>query len=160
MLAVFIGWTVASAMFSEKGTNAAGIAVLVLIFIFELFYCIAFSPLPVAYSVDILPYSVRAKGMGTYVLSTKAAVFVTQYVNPNGLKEIGWKFYFVYVVILAIECFIAYGWFVETKGKALEEIAVIFDGAQADVKAIVTAKADFHGGAMESRVEHVVPEKV
>ncbi|KAE9368401.1 general substrate transporter [Stipitochalara longipes BDJ] len=159
MLAVFIGWTVASAMFSENGTNSAGIAVLVLIFIFELFYCIAFSPLPVAYSVEILPYSVRAKGMGTYVFSTKAAVFVNQYVNPIGLKQIGWKFYLVYVVILVIECFIAYGWFVETKGKALEEIAVIFDGEQADVKTIVNAKADFQEGAMESRVEHVVEEK-
>jgi hypothetical protein len=35
---------------------------------------------------------------------------------------------------LVIESFIAYGWFIETKGKALEEIAVIFDGEKADVR--------------------------
>lgn len=75
----------ASALFAERGNNSAAIAVLVLIFVFEFFYCLAFSPLPVAYSVEILPYSVRAKGMATYVFSTKAAVFVNQYVNVSPL---------------------------------------------------------------------------
>ncbi|KAH6887708.1 general substrate transporter [Thelonectria olida] len=127
MLLVFIGWTVASAYFTETGARSAGVAVIALIFVYEIFYCIAFSPLPVAYSVEVLPYSIRAKGMATYVFSTKAAVFVNQYVNPIGLEAIGWKFYLVYVAVLAAESFIAYGWFVETKGKTLEEIAVIFD---------------------------------
>ncbi|KAK9418242.1 putative Hexose transporter protein [Seiridium unicorne] len=134
MLAVFTGWTIASARFAETSASAAGIAVMALIFIYEIFYCIAFSPLPVAYSVEVLPYSIRAKGMATYVFSTKCAVFVNQYVNPIGLQNIGWRFYIVYVAILAVESFIAYGWFLETKGKALEEIAVIFDGEKADVR--------------------------
>jgi MFS family permease len=134
MLAVFTAWTVASARFSDTGASAAGVAVMVLIFAYEIFYCIAFSPLPVAYSVEVLPYSIRAKGMATYVFSTKAAVFVNQYVNPIGLDSISWRFYIVYVAILVAESFIAYGWFLETKGKALEEIAVIFDGESADVR--------------------------
>lgn len=51
--------------------------------------------------------------------------------NPIGLDTIGWKYYLVYVAILAVESLIAYGWFIETKGKALEEIAVLFDGEEA-----------------------------
>ncbi|KAJ0370611.1 hypothetical protein COL26b_009902 [Colletotrichum chrysophilum] len=142
MLTVFIGWTIASARFAETNASSAGIAVLALIFVYQIFYCIAFSPLPVAYSVEILPFSIRAKGMATYVFSTKAAVFVNQYVNPIGLQNIGWRFYIVYVVILAVESFIAYGWFLETKGKALEEIAVIFDGEQANVRLDEGGKGD------------------
>ncbi|TDZ32841.1 Lactose permease [Colletotrichum spinosum] len=134
MLTIFIGWTIASARFTETNASAAGIAVIALIFVYQIFYCIAFSPLPVAYSVEILPFSIRAKGMATYVFSTKAAVFVNQYVNPIGIQNIGWKFYIVYVAILAVESFVAYGWFLETKGKALEEIAVIFDGEEANVR--------------------------
>ncbi|KAH6952442.1 general substrate transporter [Ilyonectria sp. MPI-CAGE-AT-0026] len=134
MLTVFIAWTVASARFQETGASAAGIAVMVLIFVYCAFYNIAFAPLAVAYSVEILPFSIRAKGMATYVFSTKAAVFVNQFVNPIGLENIGWKYYIVYVAILAVECCIAYGWFVETKGKALEEIAVLFDGKDASVR--------------------------
>ncbi|KAL3444224.1 hypothetical protein BJX65DRAFT_311003 [Aspergillus insuetus] len=78
--------------------------------------------------------------MAVYVCSTKAAVFVNQYVNPIGLENIGWKYYIVYVLIIALESFVAYGWFLETKGKGLEEIAVLFDGEDADhlVKELTT----------------------
>lgn len=48
----------------------------------------------------------------------------------------------MYVVILAIESFIAYGWFIETKGKALEEIAVLFDKDQAEVFEVEMAKTE------------------
>ncbi|ORY67792.1 lactose permease [Pseudomassariella vexata] len=146
MLFVFTGWTVASALYSQTDAPAAAIAVMALIFIYEIFYCIAFSPLPVAYSVEVLPYSIRAKGMAAYVFATKCAIFVNQYVNPIGLQNIGWKYYIVYVAILAAESFVAYGWFLETKGKALEEIAVIFDGEQADVR---VAGAKEEGGFIE-----------
>lgn len=115
MLAVFTGWTIASSIFAQTAASSAGIAVMALIFVYEIFYCMAFSPLPVAYSVEILPYSIRAKGMAAYVFSTKCAVFINQYVNPIGLQNIGWRFYIVYVAILAVESFIAYGWFLETK---------------------------------------------
>lgn len=130
MLIAFTAWTIASARFDVTGAQGAGVAVMALIFVYQIFYCIAFSPLPVAYSVEILPYSIRAKGMATYVFSTKAAVFVNQFVNPIGLENIGWRFYLVYVAVLAVESFIAYGFFLETKGKTLEEIAIIFDGEE------------------------------
>ncbi|KAK9360727.1 general substrate transporter [Lipomyces starkeyi] len=123
MLLVFAGWTAASAQFSNDKKDQTGIAVLALIFVYELFYCIALSPLPVAYSVEILPYGIRAKGMAVYVLSTKGAVFLNQFVNPIGLANIGWKYYLVYCMWLSVEVAIAYCFFVETKGYALEEIA-------------------------------------
>ncbi|KAH8660476.1 general substrate transporter [Xylariales sp. PMI_506] len=149
MLAVFTGWTVASALFAQTAASSAATAVMALIFIYEIFYCIAFSPLPVAYSVEVLPFSIRAKGMAIYVFSTKCAVFVNQYVNPIGLSNIGWKFYIVYVAVLAVESFIAYGWFLETKGKALEEIAMIFDGASADVRAATGGMKEDFAAAVE-----------
>lgn len=66
-------------------------------------------------------------------------------VNPIGLQNIGWKYYLVYVAILSVESFIAYGWFIETKGKALEEIALLFDKDQVEVlqvELVETDKAD------------------
>jgi hypothetical protein len=83
MLTIFTAWTIASAQFAQTGAQAAGTAVLALIFVYQAFYCIAFSPLPVAYSVEVLPFSIRAKGMATYVFATKCAVFVNQYVNVS-----------------------------------------------------------------------------
>tara|TARA_R110002060_G_scaffold43187_2_gene54643 strand:- start:2123 stop:2776 length:654 start_codon:yes stop_codon:yes gene_type:complete len=160
MLIIFTTWTICSALFAQTGANSAAIAVLVFIFIFQFFYCIAFSPLPVAYSVEILTYSVRAKGMATYVFSTKVAVFVNQYVNPIGLQNAGWKYYMVYVVILLVESIIAYLFFLETKGKALEEISVLFDGEEADVKAKASEKLAIMDDTIEERHEYVVPKKI
>ena len=64
-------------------------------------------------------------------------------VNPIGLENITWKFYFVYIAILVAEVIIIYFFFVETKGPTLEEIARLFDGDQANVsgKEIINSKA-------------------
>ncbi|QGI83742.1 hypothetical protein CEK25_010471 [Fusarium fujikuroi] len=153
MLLVFTGWTIASERFAATEAKSAGVAVMALIFVYEIFYCMAFSPLPVAYSVEVFPYSIRAKGMGVYVLATKCAVFVNQYVNPVGLDSIGWRYYLVYVAVLLVESFIAYGWFLETKGKALEEIAVIFDGEAADVTVDEPTKSKVFSAEMPTTLE-------
>ena len=115
MLLVFTGWTIASARFAETEAKSAGVAVMALIFIYEIFYCMASSPLPIANSVEVLPYSIRAKGMRVCVLATRCTVFINQYVNPVGLENIRWRYYIIYAAVLVIESFIAYGWSLETK---------------------------------------------
>lgn len=54
-------------------------------------------------------------------------------VNPVGLQKLEWKFYFVYIAILVLECLSIWLLFVETKGPTLEEIATLFDGGEAIV---------------------------
>ncbi|KAK2055085.1 hypothetical protein LY76DRAFT_491623, partial [Colletotrichum caudatum] len=48
--------------------------------------------------------------------------------NPLGLERLQWRFYFVYIAVLVIECLVIYFFFVRTKGPALEEISMLFDG--------------------------------
>lgn len=73
-----------------------------------------------------------------------------RYINPIGLQSLKWKFYFLYIVILVIECLCIYFLFPETKGPSLEEIAVIFDGDMA----IVADSRDFEkAGVAEERIE-------
>lgn len=55
---------------------------------------------------------------------------MNQYVNPIGLESIQWKFYFVYIVILVIECLCIWFIFVETKGLTLEEVGKLLDGPE------------------------------
>jgi hypothetical protein len=55
------------------------------------------------------------------------------YVNPLGIKAFAWKFYFFYVVWIAIQFAIVYIFFPETKGPSLEQIALLFDGRNAHV---------------------------
>jgi hypothetical protein len=76
-------------------------------------------------------------------------------VNPIGLQHLAWKFYFVYIVILIIECLCIWFLFVETRGPTLEEIARLFDGASANVsgKQVLVKKSDLAGSAQIQHTE-------
>lgn len=63
MLIAFIIWTACSAQYAIHGSKAAGRAVVAMIFIYNTTYNFAWSGLLVAYSVEILPYYIRAKGL-------------------------------------------------------------------------------------------------
>ncbi len=77
--------------------------------------------------------------------------------NPIGLQHLAWKFYFVYIVILIIECLCIWFLFVETKGPTLEEIARLFDGASANVsgKQVLDKKLELTGSAHVQHAEEL-----
>ncbi|TFY80744.1 hypothetical protein EWM64_g3268 [Hericium alpestre] len=131
MLLFFIFWTICSALFAENGDTQAAHAVIAFIFLFYAAYDLAFTPLIVSYTVEILPYSVRAKGFNIFNFTISAALIFNQYVNPIALDAINWKYYIVYIVWLCFE--LVYVWYtiIETKGLSLEETAALFDGDEA-----------------------------
>ncbi|KAJ5083311.1 hexose carrier protein, partial [Penicillium angulare] len=99
-----------------------------MMFLFQGFYSIAWTPLLYLYPPEIMNYSIRANGVAfsSFVLNAFALVFT--FIMPIGLGNIGWKMYMINaswdLIILGL---IAYFW-VETKGKTLEEIDAIFEG--------------------------------
>ena len=89
------------------------------------------TPLIVSYPAEIWPYELRARGIALTQLATYVAIFFNTFVNPIALDAIGWKYYVVFAVILASITVVVYFFYPETKGHTLEEMAVIFDGADA-----------------------------
>ncbi|KAI1385597.1 uncharacterized protein F4822DRAFT_432452 [Hypoxylon trugodes] len=80
---------------------------------------------------------------------------------PIGLNNIGWKMYFIngswdiiVVVLIAV-------YWVETKGKTLEEIDAIFEGVKhsdiPDVEQIRTGQATIDVGAIEQQLQAEIP---
>jgi methionyl-tRNA synthetase len=57
------------------------------------FHSIAFSPLLISYTIEILPFPVRAKGHTMMSLTVSIAIIFNQYVNPIALDAIAWKYY-------------------------------------------------------------------
>ena len=47
----------------------------------------------VMYTVEILPYSLRAKGFNVFNFVISLALIFNQYVNPIALEHIAWKYY-------------------------------------------------------------------
>lgn len=122
-----------------------------MIFLFYGVAGFAWPGLAVAYCSEILPYSIRAKGLAICLGVTALSGVINQYVNPIGLAKLAWKFYFVYIVILVIEVACIWFLFVETKGPTLEEIAILFDGKGAKVSKKLTEVRK--PGTFEKKIE-------
>lgn len=74
------------------------------------------------------------------------------------MQHLQWTFYFVYIVILVIECLCIYFLFVETNGPTLEEIAELFDGphaAVADEETIGERLESLKGAVSTAQVERM-----
>ncbi|TFK46860.1 general substrate transporter [Heliocybe sulcata] len=123
--------TICVALFAQHGSPDAAHAVIAFIFLFYAFYDLAFTPLIVSYTVEILPYSLRAKGFNIFNFTISLALIFNQYVNPVALDALKWKYYIVYCCWVAFEFVFLWLYVVETKNLTLEETAAIFDGTDA-----------------------------
>lgn len=158
MLISFTIWTACAAMYEKTGKQGYGNAVLGMIFLFYTVAGCAWPGLTVSYTVEILPYKIRAKGLTLCFCFTALSGVFNQYVNPIGLQKLGWKFYLVYIVILVIQVIMIYFYFVETKGLPLEEISRVIDGDDA-AGAVVAENLAAHGKADVRADQSIVEEK-
>lgn len=135
MCVTFILWTICASQQEATGNAAAGRAVIAFIWIFSVAYALAWSGLLVAYTVEILPFKIRAKGLMLMNFFIQVALTINQYVNPLGFDHLkpSWKFYTIYAVWIFVELIFVIFAYVETKGPTLEEVAKIFDGEDAEV---------------------------
>ena len=60
-------WTLTTALFQTEDNKDAAKATIAMIFTFYLFYDIAYTPMLVAYTLEILPFNIRAKGFAVMV---------------------------------------------------------------------------------------------
>lgn len=121
MLLFFTLQTICSARFAISGDQAAAHAVIAFIFLFYAAYDIAFTPLIVSYTVEILPYPIRAKGFNVFNFTISCAIIFNQYINPIALGKLQWKYYIFYDCWLAFELVYCYLFVIETKNRTLEE---------------------------------------
>ncbi|KAI0064231.1 hexose transporter [Artomyces pyxidatus] len=130
MLVAFCIQTACTAQYFKSQGDGLAHTVIAFIFIFYAFYDLAFTPLIVSYTVEILPYQLRAKGFTIFNFTISCSLIFNQYVNPIALEHIEWKYYIVYCCWLAFEFVYCYLFVVETKGLSLEESAALFDGEE------------------------------
>lgn len=133
MLFVFTIWTALAARNQQTGNVDKGlsIGIVTMVFVFATFYNFAMAPLPIAYLLEILPFTLRAKGLSVFNLAQYCSGLINGFVNPVGLAALGWRYYIVFVCTLVLWLFVIYFTFPETRGRSLEEVSQIFDGVEA-----------------------------
>jgi len=158
MLVSFIIWTALSAT-AQKGdfkNHKLGQGVLAFIFIFYFFYNLALNGLPILYVSEILPFKIRAKGLSLWNLVQVVVLIYNGFVNPIAMDAIHWKYYLVFVCILAVEFCICFT-FVETSGRTLEEVAECFGDGIENLGAVsgIAALTDGELKRKNADIEHV-----
>lgn len=78
MFVTFCLWTICSALYDVHHNLAAGKTVIGFIFLHGLFYNIAWGGLLVAYTVEIMPFKLRAKGLMTMNFFVQCALVFNQ----------------------------------------------------------------------------------
>jgi hypothetical protein len=86
------------------------------------------TPFQTAYPCEIWPYRLRSRGLIVTLTTSVVAIFFNTFVNPIALERIGWKYYFVFIVMLILLGITVYFFYPETRGHTLEQMAVLFDG--------------------------------
>ncbi|KAH9944816.1 general substrate transporter [Amylocystis lapponica] len=132
MLVDFGVWTLANALFETTDNKAAARATIPFIFLFYFFYDLAYTPMLIAYTLEILPFNIRAKGFAVMNFIVSLTLAFNQFVNPWALDAIGWRYYLVYCGWLILELIFIVTFIVETRGRTLEETATLFDGEQCE----------------------------
>ncbi|RXG46667.1 hypothetical protein VDGE_08212 [Verticillium dahliae] len=111
---------------SSEKTPDLSYGVIVSIYLFGICFAWGFTPLQTLYSVECLENRTRARGSGLNFLFLNVAIMVNSYGISVGMEKIGWKLYIVYIVWICVEMVIIFFFFVETAGKTLEELKVVF----------------------------------
>jgi sugar porter (SP) family MFS transporter len=118
MLLFFTGATVTGAVYAN-GNKSAGYGTVVFVWLHGVSYALAWSGLLVAYTVEVLPFKLRAKGLFIMNVAVQVALVIGQYVNPIPLQGawLGseWKLYCVYTAWIAAELVFVYFFYVETR---------------------------------------------
>lgn len=109
------------------GTGEQGITMVAFVFLFYGLFSIGWTPMQALYPVEVLSYPMRANGMAVNAFFANIAQFINQFCTPIAMTNIGWRFYIVYICWDAFELFVVSKYFVETKGRTLEDLDHIFN---------------------------------
>lgn len=102
MIACNVPLTIASAQYAKHGGNASAYTAVVFLFFYDAAFNLACNPLLYCYATEILPFGIRARGLGLQIAVSQAALTVNQYVNPIALDSIGYYFYIFYLGMLLL----------------------------------------------------------
>lgn len=152
-----------TAVYGTSGDQNGIYGTVAAVFLFQGAYSIGWTPLLNLYPPEVLNFPIRSLGLGMCQLANNATAVLIVFTMPIALANIGWKTYMINgawdVVLIGL---LAYYW-VETKGKTLEEIDALFEGEKhsdvADLEMIYQGKETVNVENVAAEVEIIAKGK-
>ncbi|KAL2831702.1 putative transporter [Aspergillus cavernicola] len=116
-----------AAAYEQTGSSTSSSASIAFIFVFGVIFAVAFTPMQPIYPAEVLANDMRANGMMVFQITAGCASFVNTFAAPIAMENIKYWFYVFFVFWDLFEFGFIYLFFVETKGRTLEELDAVFD---------------------------------
>ncbi|KAI8814279.1 general substrate transporter [Cladochytrium replicatum] len=110
----------------DQKSYSATIAAVAFIFFTNGSFSALWTPLQALYPTEIWPFALRAKAVGIVNVFWGTSGYLFNWVNPLGLGNLNWKYYFVQAAWNGFWIVLIYFFMIETKGHTLEELDGIF----------------------------------
>jgi len=153
---VFAAWTMASADYSLTHSKVSAQIAIVLIFAYSSAYNLGFTALTYTFLVELFPFHTCTRGIAIYQWWSRAAGFLSDFVNPIGIDAAGWRWYIVYCVWNVFQVVFVYVMFPETSGRTLEELTFLYEEDREVLRRSEVERLSDHGetGAYGTMGEH------
>ncbi|KAK3936338.1 putative lactose permease [Diplogelasinospora grovesii] len=157
ILAVYVGWTICTALFINDKSDVAAKLSLFWIYAYSPAYNLCFNALTYTYLIEIFPYAQRARGISIFQFWGKAAQFFGTNVNPIGTQAIGWKYLLVYCCWIFAEAVLIWFLWPETSDRSLEELAFLFEDREdyAYTATAAVSKIVHHDDSADKSHQHI-----
>ncbi|KAM0325137.1 hypothetical protein ACHAQA_007676 [Verticillium albo-atrum] len=128
LLAICMGL---SARYSDGSNMAASRATVAFIFIYSGAYAVFFNSTTWVVGSELLPVTLRSKGMALATFCNGVASIVMSQITPIAMDTIGWRYYAVFIACNILAGYVYMFHLPETKGLTLEEIGALFGDTMA-----------------------------
>ena len=116
-----------AAGYVNTGSLTSSRASIAFIYVFGVVFAFAYTSMQPIYPAEVMRTDMRAKGMWLFQFTAGLAGFVNTFAAPVALANIGYWFYVFFVFWDLFELVVIYLFFVETKGRTLEELDEVFE---------------------------------
>ena len=145
-----------AAGYVKTGSKESSSASIAFIYIFGCVFAVGYTAMQPIYPGEVMTNDMRAKGMAIFQLTAGTAGFVNTFAAPIALNNIGYWFYVFFVFWDCFEFIFIYLFFVETRGRTLEELDEVFEERnprKASTAKVVVRKRIVVDGRGERRAE-------
>lgn len=110
-----------------ESNSSLSYGVIVFIFTFGVCFAAGMTPSATLYPMEVLDNRSRAKGSAIKFVFLNIAFMTNTFGISVGIRVLEWRLYIIYTCWIAFEITCIYFFFVETKGKTLEELKDVFE---------------------------------
>ncbi|KAA1467691.1 general substrate transporter [Dentipellis sp. KUC8613] len=110
-----------------------------MIFMMSIIFSLSFGPISWVLASEVFPTRTRSIGTSVATCANWAFNVMLSETSPIAMNNIGWKFYMLFVALNTVDFVIIAIFFPETKGRSLEEMAIVF-GDEIDSQKVLDSR--------------------